>query len=229
MVLWLALNGGLLLLAYLLGTIPTGYLAGQILKGIDIRDYGSGSTGATNVLRTLGKGPAVLVLGVDVLKGILAIVLMRGIYGLTPIGSLAPESVQLVSWLPWMATLAGIVAILGHSKSIWLGFTGGKSAATGLGILLAMCWFVALGAAAVFGTALLLSRIVSLSSIAAAVAAAVLIAVANQPPAYQLFAIAAGVYIIWRHQTNIQRLLAGTEPRIGEKISQDAEDGVMDG
>ena len=220
MTLWLALNGMLLLLAYLLGSLPTGYLAGRLLQGIDIRDRGSGSTGATNVLRTLGKGPAIVVLLVDVLKGMLAILLVRGFYGLLPVDAIAPETVDLALWMPWVATLAGIIALLGHSKSVWLGFTGGKSAATGLGVLFAMGWSVGLGSMTIFVLVVFLSRIVSLGSIAAAITAPVLMVATRQPLGFQLFAIAGGIYIIWRHQTNIQRLFAGTEPRIGQKASE---------
>lgn len=215
---WLILNGVLLLSSYLLGSIPVGYLTGRILKGIDIRDHGSGSTGATNVLRTLGKGPGSAVLLADVLKGALAIALIRWVYSENSwLSSMIPSSINLQVWLPWMVILSGLAAILGHSKSIWLNFAGGKSVATSLGILLAMSWPVALATAAVFGLALAISRIVSLSSIAGAIAVPVLMVVLDQPLPSILFAIVGGIYVIWRHQTNIRRLLAGTEPRLGQK------------
>ena len=216
MVSWLILNGVLLLAVYLLGSIPTGFLAGKLFKGIDIREYGSGSTGATNVLRSVGKGPAILVLLVDVLKGALAIVLVYFTYGL----SLAvPSTVEPALWQPWLVMLAGLLALLAHSRSIWLGFTGGKSAATGIGILLAMHWPVGLGAIATFVTVLLLSRIVSLSSILASLSVFCLMLITHQPLPYILFAVAGGLYVILRHRSNIQRLLAGTEPRIGQQLN----------
>src|SRR6201992_3567962 len=166
MMFWLGSVFGLLV-AYLLGSIPTGYLAGKLLRGIDIRQHGSKSTGATNVLRTLGKWPALLVLVVDVLKGAAAIVFARWFYPW--LYSIAPLTApDLQSFLPWAVCLAGLAALLGHGRSIWLNFSGGKSAATGLGILLAISWPVGLGAAAVFGLALAISRIVSLGSILAA-------------------------------------------------------------
>jgi acyl phosphate:glycerol-3-phosphate acyltransferase len=218
MVLWMVYVAIALLVAYLLGSIPTGYLAGHLLKGIDIRDHGSRSIGATNVLRTLGKGPAVVVLLIDLLKGVAAILFTRWFYGLETIASAQPPQLSLATWIPWAITLAALMVILGHSCSVWINFTGGKSAATGLGVLLAMSWQVGLGAAAVFIGILLLFRIVSLSSISAAIAAIVLMVVWQQPLALQCVTIAGGLYVIWRHKANIQRLLAGTEPRLGQKV-----------
>ena len=217
MALWLGYGLVVWGIAYLLGSIPTGYLAGRLLKGIDIREHGSKSTGATNVLRTLGKGPALVVLLVDVLKGVAAILFARWFYGLPAIASAVPATVALQTWIDWAVTLAALMAIIGHSRSVWIRFTGGKSAATGLGVLLAMSWPVGLGTAAAFGLVLAIFRIVSLSSIAAAIAAIGLMWSLKQPLAYQLVTIAGGVYVIWRHQANIQRLLAGTEPKIGQK------------
>lgn len=217
MALWLGYGLVVWGIAYLLGSIPTGYLAGRLLKGIDIREHGSKSTGATNVLRTLGKGPALVVLLVDVLKGVAAILFARWFYGLPAIASAVPATVALQTWIDWAVTLAALMAIIGHSRSVWIRFTGGKSAATGLGVLLAMSWPVGLGTAAAFGLVLAIFRIVSLSSIAAAIAAIGLMLSLKQPLAYQLVTIAGGVYVIWRHQANIQRLLAGTEPKIGQK------------
>ena len=210
------MSGAILLVAYLLGSVPTGYLVGRLLKGIDIREHGSGSTGATNVLRTLGKGPGLLVLLIDTLKGVGAIALVHWYQheaGLTTAG--IP--------LHWMVALAGLAALLGHSKSVWLGFTGGKSVATSLGVLLAMSWQVGLGTLGVFGLVLALSRTVSLSSIAGAIAVSVLMRVFNQPLPYELFALAGGVYVIWRHRSNIQRLLSGTEPQLGQKLPSSEE------
>ena len=192
--------------AYLLGSIPTGYLAGRLLRGIDIRQHGSGSTGATNVLRTLGKGPALAVLIVDVLKGVAAILLARWLF---------PWLQAPAAWLPWAVCLCGLAVLLGHSRSIWLGFTGGKSAATGLGVLLALSWPVGVGAAAVFLAVLALVRIVSLASMLAAVTAAILVCVLPEPLPSRLLVIAGGLYVLALHRANIARLLAGTEPKVG--------------
>lgn len=211
---WVAYTALVAIVAYLLGAIPTGYWAGKLLKGIDIRDHGSKSTGATNVLRTLGKGPAIAVLLIDILKGVAAVALTRGFFTqIIP----ASSTIDVEPWVPWLLTLAALMAIVGHSRSVWIGFTGGKSAATGLGVLFAMTWQVGLGILVVFLMTLAISRIVSLGSMAAAVAAIVLMWSFQQPLAYQLLAFLGGLYVIWRHQANIQRLLAGTEPRLGQK------------
>jgi acyl phosphate:glycerol-3-phosphate acyltransferase len=213
MAFWIASVVGLAV-AYLLGSTPTGYLAGKLLKGIDIREHGSRSTGATNVLRCLGKWPALVVLLVDVLKGVAAIAFARWLYTVPVVAP--PTAFDLQAWLPWAACLAGLAALLGHSHSIWLNFTGGKSAATGLGVLLAMSWPVGLGAAIAFAVALAAFRIVSLSSMLAALAAIALVCGLEQPLPYRLLVIAGGIYVIVRHRANIQRLLAGTEPRLGK-------------
>ncbi|MGX5827920.1 glycerol-3-phosphate 1-O-acyltransferase PlsY [Mesorhizobium sp. 43Arga] len=213
MVFWIASVAGLAI-AYLFGSTPTGYLAGRLLSGIDIREHGSRSTGATNVLRTLGKGPALAVLLVDVLKGVAAIVFARWFYALpflTP-----PTGLDLQSFVPWAVCLAGLAVLLGHGRSIWLNFTGGKSAATGLGVLLALSWPIGLGAGAAFCIVLAISRIVSLSSMLAALTAIVFVCALSQPLPYRLLVIAGGLYVIARHRANIGRLVAGTEPRLGQ-------------
>jgi len=216
MAFWIAGAIGLAV-AYLLGSTPSGYLAGRLLRGIDIREHGSKSTGATNVLRTLGKWPALAVLVVDVLKGVAAIVFARWFYPwcYTISSATPPTSIDLQALVPWAVCMAGLAVLLGHGRSIWLNFTGGKSAATGLGVLLAMSWPVGLGAAAAFGVTLALFRIVSFSSMLAALTAVALVCGLEQPLPYRLLVIAGGLYVILRHRANIQRLLAGTEPRLG--------------
>ncbi len=223
MIFWIASVAGWAV-AYLLGSTPTGYLAGRLLKGIDIREHGSRSTGATNVLRTLGKWPALIVLLVDVLKGAAAIIFARWFYPwLATLPSFAPpDQLDPQTWIPWAVCLAGLAVLLGHGRSIWLNFTGGKSAATGLGVLLAISWPVGLGAAAAFGVMLAAFRMVSLASMSAALTATVLICCLEQPWPYRWLVIAGSIYVIARHRANIQRLLAGTEPRLGQ-ASPDAK------
>ena len=218
----LSLCGAILVVAYLLGSIPTGYIAVKLLKGIDIREVGSGSTGATNVLRTLGKGPGAFVLVVDCLKGVLAIALAYWLnQDVAP--HLVEPTVNLQLWQPWIVILAGLAAILGHSKSIFLGFSGGKSVATSLGILLTMNWQVGLATVFVFAVVMAISRIVSLSSICGAIAVSILMVLLHQPLPYILFAVVGGLYVIWLHRSNLQRLLAGTEPKLGQKLATEAE------
>ncbi len=221
---WLVLNGVILIVSYLLGATPSGYWIGSRFYGLDIREAGSGSTGATNVLRTLGKLPAFAVLVIDIAKGALAIALVRYIYSLV-----FAQNLTIAAGIPdlgiakeWMVTLAGLMAVIGHTKSVWIGFKGGKSVASTLGILLVMSWVVGLGTLSVFIVLLATSRIVSLSSIIGAVAVSGLMFLTVQPLPYKIFAIAAGIYVIWCHRSNIQRLLAGQEPRIGQKLSTEA-------
>ncbi|WP_337271246.1 glycerol-3-phosphate 1-O-acyltransferase PlsY [Oryzifoliimicrobium ureilyticus] len=217
MAFWIANVAGLMI-AYLLGSIPTGYLVGK-LKGIDIREHCSKSTGATNVLRTLGKLPAAVVLLVDILKGAGAVAFVRWVcpWWITLLSSTSPSMPELQAWQPWVICLAGLAALLGHARSIWLNFTGGKSAATGLGVLLALSWQVGIGVAMVFCGGIAIFRIVCLSSMLAALVAIAFIFVLPQPLPYRLLVIAGAIYVIARHRANIQRLLSGTEPRLGAK------------
>jgi acyl phosphate:glycerol-3-phosphate acyltransferase len=203
----------LIIFAYFLGSLPTGYLAGRYLKGIDIREEGSGSIGATNVLRTLGKVPALVVLAIDLLKGSLALILVNWTYHFAT--ELLPAT-----WHPWLITATGLMAIIGHSKSIWLGFMGGKSVATSLGVLCVMSPVVGLGTLLTFALVLGISRIVSLSSIAGAIAVNILAIFTQQPLPYLIFTGLAGAYVILRHKSNIQRLLNGTEPKIGQQLQE---------
>lgn len=196
-----------LLGAYLLGAMPTGFLMAKALKGVDIREHGSGNTGATNVFRVVGKGAGIAVLLIDLLKGWLAVFWMVGLVSFVLSGLLT------VSEASWAYMLAALLALVGHSKSVWLGFTGGKSASTGLGVLLALAWPVGIGVAAVFAVGLALSRTVSVGSIAAALSATVFMAATGQPLAYVFFAIMGGCYVVFRHRSNIARLLEGTEPK----------------
>ena len=190
----------LLALGYLLGSMPNGYLAGRWLKGIDLRDCGSGSTGATNVLRNVGKGPALVVFLLDVGKGALAVLLAKS-FGLND----------------WVQVLAGLAALAGHIWPVWLGWKGGKAVATGLGMFLGLAWPVGLACFGLFMAVISLSRIVSLSSVVAAIGLPVLMVLAGASGASISVSVVASVMVLWRHRSNIERLIAGTEPRIGAK------------
>ena len=189
-------------LGYLLGSFPSGYLAGRWCAGVDIRQLGSGSTGATNVLRQVGKGPALVVFVVDVFKGSAAVILARVLLGSGAYG-----------WL----VAAGLAALAGHIWPIWLGWKGGKAVATGFGMLLGLVPAVGLACLGVFLTSLAVSRIVSISSVLAAAALPLLMAGASAPAAYLGLGVVAAVMVIWRHRSNLARLLKGEEPRLGHK------------
>lgn len=216
MVVSVVVSALLLVVAYLFGSIPTGYIAGRYLKGIDIREHGSGSTGATNVLRTIGKGAAIAVLSVDLLKGAIPLILVNLVY------RLSSTEILPTNWHSWLIIAIALAAVIGHSKSIWLNFSGGKSVATTLGVLLVMNPVVALGSVIVFAISLAASRIVSLSSMLAAIAVNVLMVALHQPLPYLIFAGLAGAYVVLRHRANIQRLLSGTEPQIGQALSKNS-------
>ena len=190
----------LLAIGYLLGAIPSGYLAGRWLKGIDLRDCGSGSTGATNVLRNVGKGPALVVFLLDVGKGALAVLLAKSV-GLND----------------WIQVLAGLAALAGHIWPVWLGWKGGKAVATGFGMFLGLAWPVGLACFGLFMAVISIFRIVSLSSVVAALGLPLLMLAAGQSTAYVMVSLVASLMVLWRHRSNIQRLIAGTEPRIGQQ------------
>ena len=190
----------LLAIGYLLGSMPNGYLAGRWLKGIDLRQCGSGSTGATNVLRNVGKAPALVVFLLDVGKGALAVLLAKS-FGLND----------------WVQVLAGLAALAGHIWPVWLGWKGGKAVATGLGMFLGLAWPVGLACFGLFMAVISISRIVSLSSVVAAIGLPVLMVLAGANGASISVSVVASVMVLWRHRSNIERLIAGTEPRIGQK------------
>ena len=190
----------LLAIGYLLGAIPSGYLAGRLLKGIDLRDCGSGSTGATNVLRNVGKGPALVVFLIDVGKGALAVLLAKSV-GLND----------------WLQVLAGLSALAGHIWPVWLDWKGGKAVATGLGMFLGLAWPVGLACFGLFMAVISIFRIVSLSSVVAAIGLPLLMLLSGGSSAYVVVSLMASLMVLWRHRSNIERLLAGTEPKIGEK------------
>ena len=189
-----------LILGYLLGSIPSGWIAGRWIKGIDLRELGSGSTGATNVLRQVGKGPALVVFLIDVGKGAAAVLLARA-FGQSD----------------WIQVLAGLTALAGHIWPVWLNFKGGKAVATGFGMFLGLAWPVGLASFGVFLLTLWLFRIVSLSSVLAAVSLPLLMIRFSGIGSYILIALVAMGLVLWRHRSNLSRILEGSEPKVGQK------------
>ncbi len=190
------------LASYLLGSIPFGYLVAKA-HGVDILHTGSGSTGTTNIGRTIGKGPAVLVFVLDVIKGLIpplaAKALLRGNeFGLTPADH---------------AVLAGLCAIIGHTASPFIRFKGGKGIATGLGVLSAATPVVALCALGSFIVLFAASRIVSVASMAAVSGMVIGAAVTRQTPLCIVVYLALGGYVVYRHRANLRRLSKGEEPK----------------
>lgn len=192
---------GLMLIGYLLGSLPFGLWVAKLWAGINIREYGSGNIGVSNVLRTVGLIPAVIVLVLDAGKGLVPVLLAQK---------------HLDSEVMWLVT--GICAVLGHSLPIFGKFKGGRGVATACGVLLALSWKVLLVLCLVWFGTLLVSRFISLASILAAIALPISFAVFAYPVSYIVLGILLGAFVIWRHRPNIQRLMAGTEYRIGEKV-----------
>lgn len=190
-------------IAYLLGSIPTGYLIVKAKKGIDIRKTGSGSTGATNVKRILGTKWFFTVMLLDALKGAIAVMIAVKWFNLFEysLRGLAP-------------VLAALGAIIGHSKSVFLGFTGGKSVATGVGTILALCWPVGLITAAIWGVITYTSKFVSLGSVIAITLAPILMRMFNQNEYYICFTALCAAYVVIMHKDNIKRLCAGKENKV---------------
>lgn len=207
----------LLLAAYLCGAIPTGYWVVKALKGIDIRTVGSGSTGATNVWRAAGKPACIFVLLCDIGKGTLPVA--AGINALDN-GLLSALSLPVAQWCPFMCA---ILALVGHSRSVFLNFGGGKSAATALGCVIAMNPLAAASSFGVFLVTVALTRYVSVGSMLAAFSSVLFTWLFGSHISYVAFCALGSTYIAVRHKANIQRLLSGTEPRIGQKSQSQSE------
>ena len=192
----------ILLISYLLGSFPSGFLYAKNLKGIDLRYVGSGSTGATNVLRNIGKWPALIVFILDVLKGFIAV-----------------KIAYFFLYDNIFQVLAGLFAITGHIWPIWLKGKGGKAVATGLGMFIALSWKVGLASFGTFLIMISLTKIVSLSSITAAILLPIYmfkyIGTFNDP--YTIFSFIVAIIVIWKHRSNINRIIKGEEPKLNKK------------
>lgn len=187
--------------AYLIGSIPTGYIIVKTFTGQDIRTIGSGSTGATNVKRVMGKKWFFITLLLDAFKGALPVIL-AALFATTFTG---------IGLLP---VIAAIAVILGHSKSIFLKFTGGKSVASGVGTILALNWQVGLMIALIWAIITYASKYVSLGSIIALAISPILMWWVKAPIAYIGYCLIAAIYVIWLHRSNIQRLIKGEENKV---------------
>jgi len=190
------------LASYLAGSIPTGYLLVRLSGRKDVRDFGSGSTGATNVLRLKGWKVALPVAVFDLLKGFLPVYLAS-------------------RWFadPVFAALCGLLAVVGHCYPFAIGFRGGKGVATSLGAFAAIAWAPCLGSLGLFLIVIGLTRYVSLGSIAGSLAFPVIHFAAGGSPAVSAVALAIAALIVVRHSSNIKRLLAGAERKFGEKAT----------
>jgi glycerol-3-phosphate acyltransferase PlsY len=194
-----------LLLAYLVGSIPSAVWVGRTFYGIDVREYGSGNAGATNTFRVLGKRPGIVVLIMDVLKG------FAGVKLAYLVGDYDPASPEFIDF----ELALSVCALLGHIFPVYVGFRGGKGVATMLGILVAVHTPAALICAGVFLITLLATGYVSLSSMAAGLAFPVVIMVFySTNSSINIFSLAVAIMILVTHQRNIERLIAGEESRV---------------
>ena len=192
-----------LIAAYLLGSLPTGYLTARRLKGVDVRTLGSGNIGATNVARVIGKRAGLFVLLVDTVKGTLAVTLLPTLMAQLA-GAEAPAH-----WRLW----SGLAVVIGHDWCCWLYFRGGKGIATSLGVLLGLAPAIAGWCAVAWFLTFALSRLVALSSIVASVALPLSLLALRYPGRWVLVGSLLGCIAIMRHNTNIKRMLQKTEQK----------------
>lgn len=188
-----------MLVAYLLGSIPFGLIVGKIVTGTDIRDQGSGNTGATNAYRLMGLGFGLLVALLDIGKGVAAVKITQMVLG---------QSSEL------LILLAGVMAIVGHNLSIFLKFDGGRGVATSVGVLGSLAPIEVLIVGAIWFTIILLTRYVSLASITGAVILPILMFVFGKPNFIIIFGVLISAFVIYSHKDNIKRLLNGNENKI---------------
>lgn len=190
-----------ILIGYLLGSVSFSYLIGKFYKKVDIRKYGSGNAGATNTLRVLGKGPAIMVLILDILKGVAAVLISHGIGG--------------EGWVPF---LAGLFAVIGHNWPVFFGFRGGKGIATTIGVLFTLVPIPSLLAGVIAILLILFTRYVSLGSLVyTGLTPFFILLIGNHPISFFYIALVIAILSLWRHRTNLKKLIQGNENKIGEK------------
>lgn len=185
----------LLIICYLVGSVPTAYLLVKKLKGVDIRTVGSGNVGATNAARILGKWGFAAVFSADMLKGFIPVWITGMLY-------------------PDVVLIAAVLVVLGHTYTVFLNFRGGKGVATAVGVFLALAP-VPLGVAAVaFGVVFYVGRMVSLSSITAAAVLAAAVVLMDTPVSLKIFTVVIAAFVIYKHRTNINRIMKGEETKV---------------
>ncbi|MDP8951823.1 MAG: glycerol-3-phosphate 1-O-acyltransferase PlsY [Actinomycetota bacterium] len=189
----------LLLGGYLLGSVPTGIIAG-CAYGVDVRRSGSGNIGMANVLRTAGKGAAIITMVGDMLKGFVPVLLAR-----------------FLTTNDWLVAAVALAAVVGHCWPVFLGFKGGKGVATGAGTSIALAPVVGLALFAFWWVVVLVGRYTSLGAIAVMVLSPFVFLLTGQPLPYVLYTVVGGVLVLYRHKENARALLNGTERKIGEK------------
>lgn len=204
------------LIAYLLGAIPFGLVISQKMAGVDIRQHGSGNIGATNVFRVLGVKYGILTAVLDVGKAVASVLLAGLIIGNEPL-MVASYDIHV----PLAQILAALMVMVGHNWSVYIRFKGGKGVSAFFGGLVTINWFVALVALAVIAVVVIITRYVSLGSMSAALGALLtfvaLTVMGMTAPIYVIYGLLAALLIIYQHRSNIQRLLSGTENRLGDK------------
>lgn len=196
----MVLNVIAIVISYLLGSVSFSIVIAKWVKGIDIRQHGSGNAGATNTLRVLGKGPGIAVFALDIVKGIAA--------------------VGIGHWLGdngWIPVLCGLAAITGHNWPIWFGFKGGKGIATAIGIVVVLCFLPALYAGIVAIASIVLTRYVSLGSLLFALLTPLFVLLLGYPTPLFYGTLAFCLFAFFRHRSNIVKLVKGTENKLGAK------------
>lgn len=193
-----------IVVSYLLGSISFSVLLARLLKGIDIRHYGSGNAGATNTLRVMGKGPAILVLVLDVLKGIAAVWLGTWAGG----------------WGTWVAVGCGIAAIVGHNWPLYFHFRGGKGIATTIGVMATLVLWPALTAGLFAILAIVITRYVSLGSLIFVALTPVFLLFHTFTPPELWGSLIIAVFAFWRHRSNIVKISQGRENKLGSKVKE---------
>jgi len=199
-----------IIVSYFIGSIPTAYIFGWVLKGIDIRKFGSGNVGATNAMRVLGKPAGMTVLALDILKGFLAVVFLGDFMALR-IAGLSEETLRII---------LGLSCISGHNWTIFLRFKGGKGVATTFGVLLGLAVKIG-GLKVILGLAILtwlgvfmITRIVSVASILTGISLPIYTVLFKQSPALVFLSIILAIFILLRHRANLKRIFQGKEKRL---------------